>query len=50
MCNIKAISLLVQKLWSRLSFFQKKVKSQGQGHKVKNFGIDRKVLSQKIHM
>ena len=98
MCNIKALSLLVQKLWSRLSFFpkvgqksrsrsrgkafcfqqkgpatrnthvkyeslisfgskvitkvkffQKKVKSQGQGHEVKNYGIDRKVLPQEIH-
>ena len=99
MCNIKALSLLDQKLLSRLSFFskvgqksrsrsrgkkfwfqqeglatrnthvkyespisfgskvvakvkffQKKVKSQGQGHKVKIFCIDRKVLSQGIHL
>ena len=26
-------------------FFEKKVNSQGQGHEVKNFGIDRKVLT-----
>ena len=99
MCNIKAISLLVQKLWSRFSFskvgqksrsrsrgkkicfhqkglatrnirvkyespvffgskvvakvkffFQKSVKSQGKGHEVKYFGIDRKVFSQEIHL
>ena len=43
---MKALSLLVQKLWPRLSFF----KSQGQGHEVKNFGIDRKVLSQGKHL
>ena len=47
---MKALSLLVQKLWPRLSFFKSKVKSQGQGHEVKNFGIDRKVLSQGIHL
>ena len=41
---------MVKKLWPRLSFFQKYVKSQGQGHEVKNFGIDRKVLSQGIHL
>ena len=26
MCNIKALSLLVQKLWSRLSFFKSRSK------------------------
>ena len=31
-------------------FFQKQVKSQGQGHEVKTFGVDRKVLSQGIHL
>ena len=35
---------------SKVKFFQKKVKSQGQGHEVKIFGTERKVLSQGIHM
>ena len=43
---MKALSLLYKKLWPRLSF----LKSQGQGHEVKNVGIDRKVLSQGIHL
>ena len=30
-------------------FFQKQVKGHGQGHKVKIFGMDRKVLPQGIH-
>ena len=38
------------KVVAKVKFFQKKVKSQGQGHKVKNFGIDRKVMSQGIHL
>ena len=38
MCNMKALSLPVRKLWPRLKFFQKKVKLQGQGHDVKNYG------------
>ena len=46
---MKALSLLVQ-VMAKFKFFQKQVKSQGQGHEVKNFGIDRKVLSQEIHM
>ena len=46
---MKVIPLLVQKLWPRLSFFQKEVKGQGQGHEVKHFGIDSKVLSQGMH-
>ena len=99
MCNMKALSLLVWKLWTRLKFskvgqtsrsrsqgqklwyhvkglvtrnthvqyespmissglkvmdkvkvFQKKVKLQGQGHKVKNYGTMWKVLLQGIHM
>ena len=49
MCNVKALSLLVKKLWSGLSFFQKLVKSQGQGHEVKNFITNRKALPQEIH-
>ena len=35
---------------AKVKFFQKKVKSQGQGHKVKIFGTDRKVFSQGIHI
>ena len=35
---------------SKVKFFQKYVKSQGQGHKVKIFGRERKVLSQGTHM
>ena len=38
------------KVIAKVKFFQKKVKSQGRGHGVKNFGIGRKVLSQEIHM
>ena len=34
---------------AKVKFFQKYVKSQGQGHKVKLFGMDRKVLPQEIH-
>ena len=30
--------------------FQKKVKLQGQGHEVKNYGTMLKILSQEIHM
>ena len=43
-CNIKALSLLVQKLLPRLIFFSKV------GHKVKIFGTDRKILSQGTHI
>ena len=32
MCNMKALSLLVKKLWLWLMYFQMKVKLQGQGH------------------
>ena len=28
------------KVIAKVKFFQKKIKSQGQGHEVKNFGID----------
>ena len=38
------------KVLTKVKFFQKKVKSQGQGQEVKNFGIDRKVLSQGIRL
>ena len=34
----------------KVKFFQKKVKSQGQGHEVKKFGSNRKVLPQEIHL
>ena len=49
---MKTLSLLVKKLWPGLSFFSKVGQKfcQGQGHKVKNCGIDRKVLSQGIHL
>ena len=48
MCNMKALSLLVQKLVPRLSFFHKQVKSQGQSHRDTIFGTNRKVLPQRI--
>ena len=48
MLNLKALSLSVQELMPRLSFFQKKVKRQGQGQKVKLFCTERKVLPQEI--
>ena len=35
---------------TKVKFFQKYVKSQGQGHEVKNFSIDRKVLSQGMNL
>ena len=38
------------KVMAKVKFYQRLVKSQGQGHEVKNFGIDRKVLSQGIHL
>ena len=50
MCNIKALSLLVRKLWPKFKVFQMKVKLQGQGHKVKNHGTMWKVLSSATHM
>jgi hypothetical protein len=42
---MKALSLAIQKIWPMLKVFDKWVKLQGQGHKVKNFGTNRKVLS-----
>ena len=39
-----------KKVMIKLKFFQKLVKLQGQGHKVKNYGAMWKVLSQAIHM
>ena len=41
---------LVQKLWPRINILQKELKGQGQGHKTKNFGTRRKVLSEEIYM
>ena len=38
------------KVMAQVKVFQKKVKLQGQGHKVKKYGAMRKVLSQGIHM
>ena len=34
----------------KVKFFQKKIKSQGQGHKVKKIVSNRKVLPQEIYM
>jgi hypothetical protein len=42
---MKALSLTIQKIWPMLKVFEKWVKLQGQGQKVKNFGTNRKVLS-----
>ena len=38
MCNMKALSLLVRKLWPKVKVFQKQVNPQGQGHEVKYYG------------
>ena len=35
---------------AKVKFFQKWVKSQGQGHEVKNFVSNGKVLPQEIHL
>ena len=45
MCNMKAPSLLVRKLWPRLNYFKSRSK-----FKVKNYGTMWKVLSQAIHI
>ena len=39
-----------KKVMAMVKVFHKKVKFQGQGHKVKNYGTTRKVLSQVMHM
>ena len=39
-----------KKVMAKVKAFHKWVKFQGQGHKVKNFGTTRKVLSQGMHM
>ena len=39
-----------KKVIAKVKVFQKKVKLQGQGHEVKNYGTMWKVLSQGIHM
>ena len=39
-----------KKVMAKVKVFKKKVKLQGQDHKVKNYGTNRKVLSQRIHM
>ena len=39
-----------KKVMAKVKVFQKKVKLQGQGHEVKNYGTMWKVLSQGIHM
>jgi hypothetical protein len=43
--HMKSISLTIQKIWPMLIFFGKRVKYQGQGHKVKSYDTKRKVLS-----
>ena len=50
MWNIKAIVIIVQKLFARLKFKKKWVKLQGQAHRVKNNGFHGKILSQVIRM
>ena len=52
MCNMKALSLLVRKLWPRLKFFKSRsdFKVKVTTHEVKNYGPMRKVLSQGIYM
>ena len=47
MWNIKALAPFVQKL---LASFQKWVKLQGQGHRIKNNSTHGKVLSQELLM
>jgi hypothetical protein len=42
---MKALSLTIQNIWPKLKVFEKWVKLQGQGQKVKTFGTNRKVLS-----
>ena len=39
-----------KKVTTKVKVFHKKVKFQGQGHKVKNYDTTRKVLSQETHM
>ena len=50
MCNIKVLSLLVLKLWSKLSFFSKEGQKSWSRSRGKNFVSNRKVLLQEIHM
>jgi hypothetical protein len=42
---MKALSLAIQNDMANVKVFEKWVKLQGQGHKVKNFDANRKVLS-----
>ena len=42
---MKALPHMVFKLWPMLKFFKNTSKIQGQGHKVKNYGTNWKVLS-----
>ena len=39
-----------KKVMTKIKVFHKEVNLQGQGHKVKNYGTTRKVLSQGMHM
>ena len=46
MLNMKALSLMVQKLWAMLTLFKSRpVKGHNQGHMLKIYGTIRKVLS-----
>ena len=45
MPNMKALSLVIKKLWPMLKFLKKLVKGHGQGHKFKIYGTVGKVLS-----
>jgi hypothetical protein len=42
---MKSLSLAILKDMANVKVFEKWVKLQGQGHKVKNFGTNRKFLS-----
>ena len=47
---MKALLLNHSKYMANVKVFEKYVKLQGQGHKVKNFGTNRKALSYGTHM
>ena len=40
--NIKALPLLVQKLWQRIKFLEMYVNGHGQGHKIIDLGVNGK--------
>ena len=49
MCIMETLALLV-KVMTKVNVFQKQIKVQGQGQKLKSYGIMWKVLSQAIHV